>query len=212
VLSIWPSLAPAQGGAIDGVVTTKAAASRPIPITIDQKFCGNEMPDEAVMVGAAGGLANAVVTVRGVRSRLPQPEPTVANTRCRFVPRVQIARPNLTLRTTSQDPMLHTTNVQDAAGRTLFNLAIPRPGITLSRPIARAGVYRVGCNVHPWMRAWLFVTDDMAAVTGPDGRFVLPDVPPGSYELTVWHEALKGEPLKVMVGVGQTARVRVEVR
>ena len=35
------------------------------------------------------------------------------------------------------------------------------------------------------------MTDDVAAVTGADGGFTLPDVPPGTYQLRVWHEVLK---------------------
>ena len=41
-------------GTITGVVTTKAIGSRPIRVTIDQRVCGNELPDEAVLVDGSG--------------------------------------------------------------------------------------------------------------------------------------------------------------
>jgi hypothetical protein len=59
------------------------------------------------------------------------------------------------------------------------------------------------------MRGFVVVTDEMAAVTGADGRFQLEGVPPGSYELTVWHEALKASPLKVTVTGSATASVKL---
>jgi plastocyanin len=208
----WTAPAVAQTGSVDGVVRTKARALRPIRVTIDQKVCGAQIANESILAGAAGQLANAVVTLRGAKSREAPPTPLVTNAKCRFVPRVQIVRPNAAVRTTSEDPMLHTTNVQDARGRTVFNLAIPVPGIVLGRPVEGAGIYRVGCSIHQWMRGWLVVTDEVAAVTGSDGRFVLTGVPPGTYELGLWHEALKAAPTTITVAAGKPTQVEVEMK
>jgi hypothetical protein len=62
------------------------------------------------------------------------------------------------------------------------------------------------------MRGWVIVTDDMAAVSGGDGRFTLTDVPPGTYELRIWHESLQPAAQQVTVTAGQTAAVTVELR
>lgn len=59
----------------------------------------------------------------------------------------------------------------------------------------------------PWMRGWVLVTDEAAAVTGADGRFTLSEVPPGTYDVAVWHETLKGAPQKVTVTAGQTTTI-----
>ena len=45
--------------------------------------------------------------------------------------------------------------------------------------------------------------------TGPDGKFQLTGVPPGTYELKIWHEALKAAPMKVTVAAGATASVKL---
>ena len=41
-------------------------------VTIDQKVCGNELPDEAIVVDAQGRLANAVVILTGVKRAAPR--------------------------------------------------------------------------------------------------------------------------------------------
>ena len=204
---VLPGLALAQGGTVTGVVTTAATAPRPLRVTMDMKVCGRELPDESIVVGAGGLLANAVVSLTGVKVTTPYPEPQVTNEKCRFLPRVQVARPGAPTSTTSHDPLLHTTNAQQDGGRTLFNVGLPVPGMVVTRPLNGAGLVRITCNTHPWMRGFIVVTDDMAAVSGADGRFELQGVPPGTYELKVWHETLEAAPMKVTVTAGGTATV-----
>jgi hypothetical protein len=202
-----PSFAFAQGGTITGVITTAVAAPRPLRVTMDMKVCGTQLPDESIVVGAGGLLVNAVVSLTGVKVTTPYPEPSVVNEKCRFLPRVQIARPGAPTKTTSHDALLHTTNAQQDGGRTLFNVGLPVPGMVVTRPLNGAGLVRITCNTHTWMRGFIVVTDDMAAVSGADGRFQLTGVPPGTYELKVWHETLKAAPLKVTVKPGATSAV-----
>ena len=60
-------LRSAQTGSITGTITTSAKGTAPVRVTIDQKVCGNELPDEAIVVDAQGRLANAVVILTGVK-------------------------------------------------------------------------------------------------------------------------------------------------
>jgi plastocyanin len=194
-------------GTVTGIVTTKASGLKPVGVTIDQNVCGNELPDEAIVTNAAGRLANAVVTVVGVKARARASSSSVINEKCRFSPRVQIVSPNATITTSSSDPILHTTNAQTNAGKTIFNVAVPVPGIKITKPVKDVGLLRLSCNTHPWMRGWVLVTDEMSRVSGSDGTFTLNDVPAGTYELRVWHEALKGSPQKITVAPGKTTSV-----
>ncbi len=213
VALVAPGALDAQAtGSISGMVTTKARGAGPVRITFDQRVCGNELPDEAVLVNGSGGLANAVITLVGVRARANAAAAGIMNETCRFSPRVQIVRPNATMTTSSTDPILHTTNAQIAGGRTLFNVAVPVPGIKINKRVSGAGLVRLTCNTHPWMRGWVMVTDDMAAITSGDGTFALNDVPVGTYELRIWHESLKSAAQKVTVSGGQTATVRWELQ
>ena len=207
-----PAAAFGQGGTVQGLVTTGARAPRPIRVSFDQRVCGAELPDQSILVDAGGRLANAVVTLVGVKAPAPPREAVVVNDKCAFVPRVQVVAPGGTIKTSSRDVVLHTTVVQQADGRQLFNVALPAPGIEISKPVGNPGVLRVGCSTHQWMRGWVIVTDEMSAVTGTDGRFTLSGVPPGTYELRVWHEALKTPAQTITVAVGKTLDVRVEMR
>ncbi len=199
-------LAEAQNGAVTGTITTTAKGVAPVRVTIDQNVCGFELPDEAIVVDGQGRLANAVVILTGV-TRAAAHDALVTNEKCRFAPRVQIIAPKTSVKTTSRDAVLHTTNAQLDNGRTLFNVALPIPGITVTKAISTAGHVRLSCSTHPWMRGWMVVTDEAAALSGADGRFTIDNVPPGTYELRVWHEALKGAPQKVTVAVGTVADV-----
>lgn len=198
-------------GSISGTITTSAKGRAPVRITFDQKICGSELPDNAVVVDSQGRLANAVVILTGVK-RAALPQATVLNEKCHFAPRVQIARPNSNVRTTSKDPILHTTNAQLENGRTIFNVALPIAGLTVTKSIGGAGTVRLGCNTHPWMRGWLIVTDDAAAISGADGRFSLDNIPPGTYQLRVWHESLKAPSQKVTVVAGKPTEISVRVQ
>jgi hypothetical protein len=191
---------------IAGTITTAAKGTPPIRVTIDQKVCGSEIPDEAIVVDARGRLANAVVTLTGLK-RAPAGDPVVSNDKCRFAPRVQLSRPNASIRTTSKDAVLHTTQAQSENGRTIFNVALPLPNLNITKPIGPAGTVRLSCNSHPWMHGFVIVTDEAAAISGADGRFTIDNVPPGTYELRVWHESLKGAPQKITVVPGKPATV-----
>ena len=200
----------AQTGSISGTITTTAKGLAPVRVTIDQKVCGNELPDQAVVVDGQGHLANAVVVLTGVK-RLAT-EATITNDKCAFAPRVQIVRSKANVKTTSKDPILHTTNAQLENGRTLFNVALPIAGLTVTKSIGNAGTVRLSCNTHPWMRGWVVVTDDLAGVTGADGRFSLDNVPRGTYELRIWHESLKSAPQKITVTAGKPTEVTVQMK
>jgi hypothetical protein len=198
-------------GSVTGTITTSAKGLAPVRVTIDQKVCGAELPDHAIVVDAQGRLANAVVVLTGVK-RAAAAEATVTNDKCGFSPRVQVVRPNASVKTTSKDPILHTTNAQLETGRTLFNVALPIAGLTVTKSIGGVGNVRLSCNTHPWMRGWMVVTDDAAVVTGADGRFSLDNVPPGSYELRIWHESLKSAPQKITVTAGKPTDVSVSMK
>jgi len=196
------------------------AARPPIAALIDSAVCGTEIPDESLLVDHDGGVANAVVVVRGVATgaTAERPEAVVDNAHCRFAPRVQVVTRGQSVRVRSSDPVLHNAHPVLVAEPevSIANLALAVPGQTmdLTRRLAAAlptsgeALVRLGCDVHPWMRGWLVVLDHpYAAVTGTDGRFAIAAVPPGSYTLALWHEKLGRAERPVTVPPGATVSV-----
>lgn len=68
----------------------------------------------------------------------------------------------------------------------------------------KVGVVRIGCNIHDWMSGIILVLPSpYFTVTGADGRFVLEDLPNGTYVLVAWHALSKLKPEET----AQTVRV-----
>jgi hypothetical protein len=72
----------------------------------------------------------------------------------------------------------------------------------------REGVVDLRCNAgHVWMNAEMMVASNpYYAVTDAEGNFELTDVPPGHYDLVVWHEGWR------MIGEAPLYDVMTQVR
>src|SRR5262245_30363024 len=52
----------------------------------------------------------------------------------------------------------------------------------------KAGVVKIGCNIHDWMSAIILVLPNTHfTTTDADGRFTLSGLQPGAYSLMAWH-------------------------
>jgi hypothetical protein len=66
----------------------------------------------------------------------------------------------------------------------------------------------VKCDLHPWMKGYVAVlTHPFYDTTEPDGKFVLSDLPQGTYEIEIWHEALGARTAEVTLAVDETKTV-----
>jgi plastocyanin len=64
------------------------------------------------------------------------------------------------------------------------------------------------CRVHPEMEGYVVVLQNpFFAVTSPDGRYKIDNVPPGAYSLAVWHAKGKTAPKPVTVDAAKPAVV-----
>jgi plastocyanin len=59
----------------------------------------------------------------------------------------------------------------------------------------RPGAVALGCNIHDWMIAYIYVVETpYFTKTGEDGRVKMQNLPQGTYEVRVWHPLMKGAP------------------
>jgi plastocyanin len=205
-----------NGGTIKGkVVYNGQVPTRTILPTKDQEVCGEMREEPEVMVGPDGGVQHAVVYLVGVEQGKAWPaeaqEPTLDNKDCTFQPNVQ-AIPAGKLGVHNSDPMLHNTH-GFYGRRTAFNIALPNQGQTIDVDLERSGQVRIECDVHGWMRGWVYVVDNpYYVVTGEDGTFEITDVPSGEYTL-VANQAYTGPvEVDVAVGAGETVEAPVELQ
>jgi plastocyanin len=87
----------------------------------------------------------------------------------------------------NDDPIFH--NAFSSYNGQIFDLGLYAPGSTKSVRFSREGIVRVFCNIHSAMSAVIVVLPTpYFATTTRDGAFQIPNVPPGDYQLTVFHE------------------------
>lgn len=103
-----------------------------------------------------------------------------------FQPAFQVASLMADIDVGNDDAIPHNTHVFDGQ-RTVFNVATPTPGVRVRKQLRQPGIFGVRCDLHPWMRAWVFVpANPHYAVMWQPGSTTLRDVPPGEYRLHAW--------------------------
>lgn len=184
---------------------------KPLPVFKNRTFCGPKVINETLLVGAGGGLRNAVVLLRPMDGKVAtQPRAiTLDNKHCAFAPHVQVATVGSELLLKNSDPILHTVHAR-LGKETLFNVGLPR-WRQVSKRLDRPGVMRIDCDVlHTWMSAAIVVADTAYfAVTDEGGRFRIDGLAVGRYEMEVWHERLGTQ--KRLISIAPRSFPEVEV-
>jgi hypothetical protein len=105
-----------------------------------------------------------------------------------------------TLRITNSDPVTHNIHPLAQINRE-WNHSQGQGDPPLARKFTKPEVMiRVKCNIHNWMHAFIgVVAHPYFAVTGADGTFQIPNVPPGDYVIEAWQEELGPQEQKVTV-------------
>ena len=212
--SAYEVAAVANGGSLKGKVTGKGTAGANIPTTKDQQVCHANVPDESLLVGEGGGLANAIVYFVGVESGKDPaslPAPVLANKECRYVPHVQAMMVGQKLTIANSDPILHNTHTYDEAEKTVFNLALPIKDQKIEKVMKKPGLVHAKCDAgHTWMNGYIWVNDNpYFAVTDATGSFEIKDIPAGDYTVVVWHEKLGKSENDISIKAGAAADLSV---
>jgi plastocyanin len=113
-----------------------------------------------------------------------------------FTPHVLPIVTGTTIDFPNADPIFH--NAFSSYNGQVFDVGLYPPGTSRSVRFSRPGVVRVFCNIHPSMSSIILVVDtEYFVTTGKDGAFEL-NVPPGEYELKVFHERSTEQTLSLL--------------
>jgi hypothetical protein len=204
------------GGSIEGQVIYKGPVqTRKIIPNKDVEVCGGIREEALIEVGPNQEVQNAAVYLVEVAKGKAWPAagkpPELDNIKCEFVPHVQMI-PTGTLNVVNKDPVLHNSHGY-YGNRTAFNMAQPNQGQSIPAELTRAGNVRVDCDAHGWMEGWVYVVDNpYYALTGPDGKFSITDVPPGTYNLVAVQSFTGPVQQSVTVASGKPTTLTIELK
>ena len=197
-LQLAPPVDSATAAQITGTVTFKGNPPhfRPIDMSGSSacvKANASPVVPPVVVTGAHNALANVVVFVKSglVRYRYPAPQTpvTLDQKGCMYAPHVVALMVGQPFQIANSDPTMHDIHpiLRNNAPFSLSELP-GRPAVKTVFQYPEFGA-SVGCMIHPWMQAYLFVFDQpYFAVTTTDGTFALNNLPPGTYTIEAWHE------------------------
>ena len=177
-------------GSVSGKILFKGKVPPVKHVDMDEdpacaKLHKSQVIDAPLAVNKNGTLANVFVYVKkgleGKHFEPPTTPGTIDQQGCWFEPRVLGLQTGQPFRVTNSDPLTHNIHPRSKANRE-WNQSQPPGEPPLMRKFNFPEVmFRVKCNIHPWMRAWIGVVEHpYFAVTGENGSFVLPNLPPGT--------------------------------
>jgi len=141
--------------------------------------------------------AGVVLWLEPVGRSAPAPAPRHAEMKQQdktFKPHVVAVPVGGTVDFPNLDPFYHNA-FSNFAGQP-FDLPLYAPGTTRSATFRRPGIVRVFCNIHSLMSAIIAVVDTpWYTVTPETGQFRLEGIPPGDYQLHLFHERAMPENL-----------------
>jgi len=216
-LAAYQGEAVANGGTIIGVVTFKGTppALTPIVVNKDKQVCGKApIFPQALRVGKHKGIRNVVVHLTDITRGKPLTSASVTLTQkgCGFRPHVLMVQTGGSVQVVNGDPITHNIHTFSFDNPQL-NQAQPAGSPALAIKPTVPEIIKVQCDIHKWMAGWIIVTEHpYYAVTNDHGQFTLTGVPPGTYALEFWQEALGVVNQTVTVKANETVHVAVSMK
>ncbi len=196
------------GGSITGTITFEGKAPKMKPLKVDaDPICvaNNEIAPkkEWLILDENKGVKNALVFItEGLNiDYFPPEEPVVIDQKgCIYSPHVVGIMAGQQLDILNNDGTLHNIHALPKVNKE-FNKAQPRTKKILSVKFEKPEApFKVKCDVHPWMGAYIGVFDHPCfTVSGDDGTYIIPDLKPGEYVIEAWHEKLGSQTANVTV-------------
>jgi plastocyanin len=196
----------------DGAVPNLKPVSMSADPTCASKHSG-PVPSDVLALGANKELGNVFVYVKdglpADASWTPPSTPvTIDQSGCMYQPHVVGVMAGQKLNFLNSDGLLHNVHALPQVNQE-FNIAMPAERKSADHQFDQPeAVFRVKCDVHPWMNAYVGVLKHpFFSVSGTDGKFSIGNLPAGTYTIEAWHEKLGTQTQQVTVADGATAPV-----
>ncbi|MDT3778056.1 hypothetical protein PJI16_10860 [Nitrospira sp. MA-1] len=189
--------------------------------------------------GPNHSLPGAVVYLENVpRGKAAPSTPAMVQTKdCMFLPHVGTAKAGQDLHFQNWDPVEHKLEIfltSATGGLHLFGQTLPphpdnrkgdflsegktgthRAGTKVTYAVEKTGIILFRCSYHEFMEGWgIVLPHPYVTQAGKRGEFSITDIPPGTYNLVIWHpmgqtitsiHILPGRTLNVDVDVSSTS-------
>jgi len=138
---------------------------------------------------SGAGLADAVVFAvpAGGASRARAPRAVaIDQVNKEFLPALTVVQTGTPISFPNNDTVRH--HVYSFSQAKTFEIklytGVPTAPVVFDKP----GIVTLGCNIHDWMQAWVLVVDTPHfAKSAAGGEARLAALPPGEYDVHVWH-------------------------
>ena len=206
-----------NAGTIKGTVSYAGSNKKPKTLKMDSDpVCGNSHSappaKEDFILDENNNFKNVIVWLKDVNydGKLSAESALIDQIGCVYTPHVNVVTTGQKVLIKNSDKTLHNVNSKSKINES-FNSAQPAgvPDIekTFNSP---EDPFYIKCDVHPWMKAWVMVSDHpYFAVTDANGNFEINNVPDGTYEVMFWQEKLSNLPKKKYIQVNHAKTVNV---
>lgn len=207
--------APPGGGTISGKVTYEGTPARQKPIDMSKEpSCAKMHPTpittETVVTGPGNTLENVLVYISAGApdgSAAPAQAVTLVQKGCQYLPHLVALQVNQELKVVNEDETSHNIHPLAKLNRE-WNKSQPPGSPAITEKFDKEEFIPVKCNIHPWMRSTFAVLKTSHfSVTGGNGAFSLPSLPPGKYTITAWHESYGTETQEVTISGSETKTI-----
>ncbi|MFI5093122.1 MAG: carboxypeptidase regulatory-like domain-containing protein [Candidatus Acidiferrum sp.] len=209
-------MSPARpsGGTISGKITYEGTPARQKPIDMSKEpTCAKQHPTpittETVVTGPGNALANVVVYISAGAPDESAPAQPVTFTQkgCQYVPHMLAFQVNEELKIVNADQTSHNIHPLAKINRE-WNKSQPPGTPPITATYDKPEMIPVKCNIHPWMHGTFAVLKNSHySVSGDDGGFKLPNLPPGKYTITAFHESYGDQSQEVVISGSESKTV-----
>lgn len=210
-------MSSAHAASISGVVKYEGEAPKFKEIQMDadplclEKHAAPVFP-QTLLLGEGSTMANVFVQLKSGLPNQPYAAPAepvvLTQSGCMYDPHVFGVMVGQPVKILNPDGTLHNVHATSKINPE-FNLAMPKFRTETTKVFDKPEfMFAFKCDVHPWMTAWVSVmAHPYFATTKQDGKFVIENLPAGTYEIEAWHEKLGTKTGSVTVADGETKQV-----